>query len=109
MVQDGTNTQGIDPSREISSSKVIIPQTTINIRSCMSNIFDVLEVKLHPPLRHLQFPPQYFSFCMAQELGKVVLHHENQDWELNAPGARQDKHGPGAYGKGRRKAGFSGG
>lgn len=28
---------------------------------------------------------------------------------LNAPGARQDKHGPGAYGKGRRKAGFSAG
>lgn len=56
-----------------SSSKGIIFQTTINIGSFMINGFGVLAAKIQPPLRYLQFPPQYLNFCTSQELEKAFF------------------------------------
>lgn len=103
MVLDGTNTQGIGQAKR-SSSKGIIFQTTIKICSFMSNVFGVLAAKIHPALRCLQFPLNISASALLGSWLRFFSCHRNPDWELNAPGARQDECWPGVYGKGRRKA-----
>lgn len=56
-----------------SSSKGFIFHITVNIGSFMINGFGVLAAKIQPPLRCLQFPPQYLKFCMSLELGKIFF------------------------------------
>lgn len=101
LVLAGADGHVIGQVREMIFLRII--SQTVSTCSFMTSIFGVL-AEVHLPWRCLQFSPQYFSFCMTQELAKVFSCPRNQDWEQNATGTRQDELQPCAHDKGRRKA-----